>query len=100
MKAVCVLISIAMLAAAPVLLWSAEDGATLYSEKCSMCHGEKGENESGDAMPALNKTKMTAEQIIAYLTKGDKSKTFHANPISDLTEAQAKAIAEHVKKLK
>lgn len=100
MKVVCTLAALAVLAVIPAATFSAEDGAALYASKCSMCHGDKGENESGTTMPAINKTSMTVEKMVEYLTKGDKSKIAHADPIADLTEAQAKAIAEHVKKLK
>jgi cytochrome c553 len=100
MKGICILTAIALLAVTPLLLWSAENGAALYESKCSMCHGEKGEGNPGGNLPAVKGTSMTVEKIITYLTKGDKTKTIHADPISDLNEEQAKAIAEHVKKLK
>ena len=99
MKGVCLLIAVALLAATPILLWAADDGAALYEEKCSMCHGSKGE-VSSDAMPAVKDTPMTVEQMMAYLTKGDKEKTMHAQPVGELNEAQAKAVAEFVKSLK
>ena len=43
---------------------------------------------------------MTVEKMITYLTKGEKEKTIHAEPIADLNEAQAKAVAEFVVTLK
>jgi cytochrome c553 len=100
MKCVSILVVVALLAAAPVLLWSAEDGKALFESKCAMCHGEKGEGNPPAGLPAVKGTSMTVEKLITYLTKGDKAKTVHADPISDLTEEQAKAIAEHVKSLK
>jgi cytochrome c553 len=100
MKSICVLTAIALLAATPLMLWSAENGAELFSSKCAMCHGDKGEGNPAANLPAVKGTKMTVEQIVTYLTKGDKAKTIHADPISDLNEEQAKAIAEHIKKLK
>ncbi len=100
MKGICVLLAIALLAATPILLWAAEDGAALYESKCSMCHGAKGEGNKDANMPAVKGTSMTVEQLVTYLTKGDKTKTIHADPISDLNEAQAKAIAEHIKNMK
>ncbi len=99
MKAVCILTAIALLAATPILLWSAENGAALYESTCSMCHGAKGEGNP-DAVPALKTTKLTAEQIITFLIKGEKDKTIHAGPFGELKEAQAKAIADYVKKMK
>ena len=95
MKGVCILIAVVLLAAAPILLMSAEDGAALYESKCSMCHGAKGEGNP-DAIPALKGTSLTVENMVALLTKGDKAKTIHAEPTSDLNEDQAKAIADHI----
>jgi cytochrome c553 len=100
MKGVCILIAVALLAATPILLWAAEDGAKLYDDKCSMCHGPKGEGDTETKMPAVKGTSMTAEKLLAYLTKGDKEKTIHAEPVADLNEAQAKAVAEFVITLK
>ena len=100
MKGVCILIAVALLVAAPILLWAAEDGAALYESKCSMCHGAKGEGNKDAQMPAVKGTSLTVEQMVTYLTKGDKEKTIHADPIADLNEEQAKAIAEHIQKMK
>jgi len=100
MKGVCILTAVALLAVTPILLWSAEDGAALYDSKCSMCHGAKGEGNSEANMPAVKGTKMTAEQLVTYLTKGNPEKTIHADPVADVTADQAKAIAEYVKSLK
>jgi mono/diheme cytochrome c family protein len=100
MKGVCILIAVALLAATPILLWAEENGATLYDDKCSMCHGPKGEGNAEAKLPAVAGTTMTLEQMITYLTKGDKAKTIHADPVGDLNEAQAKAVAEFVKTLK
>jgi cytochrome c553 len=99
MKAVCILIVVALLMAAPIVLWSAEDGAALYAAKCSMCHGEKGEGMP-PSIPAVKGTSMTVEQLITYVTKGEKDKTVHAEPVADVNEDQAKTIAEYVKSLK
>ena len=100
MKGVCILMAVALLVAAPILLWAAEDGAALYESKCSMCHGAKGEGNKDAQMPAVKGTSLTVEQMVTYLTKGDKEKTIHADPIGDLNEEQAKAIAEHIQKMK
>ncbi len=100
MKAVCILMAVALLAATPILLWAAENGSTLYSEKCSMCHGEKGEGNPEAKLPAVKGTAMTVEKMITYLTKGEKEKTIHAEPVADLNEAQAKAVSEFVVTLK
>jgi mono/diheme cytochrome c family protein len=99
MKAFCVLMIIALLAAAPIFLWSEENGAALYDSNCSMCHGDKGVGNPPD-VPKVAGTSMTVEQLVTYLTKGDSTKTYHKKPISDVKADQAKAIAEYIKKLK
>ncbi len=100
MKGVCIIAAFALIAAAPTWSLSAEDGAALYDSKCSACHGSKGEANKDANIPAIKGTSMTVEKLVEYLLKGDKSKIIHADPIGDLNQEQAKAIAEHVKKLK
>lgn len=100
MKGICIFLTVALLVAAPIMLWAAEDGAGLFTEKCSMCHGSKGEGNKAAGMPAVKGTAMTAEKLITYLTKGDKDKTIHAEPVGDLNAEQAKAVAEFVKSMK
>jgi mono/diheme cytochrome c family protein len=101
MKTVSIVLALILLAAASMTLWAAEDGAALYKSKCAMCHGEKGEGKAAMNMPAVKGTKLTAEQIVTYLTKGEAGKKApHANPISGINEAQAKAVADCVKTLK
>jgi len=99
MKGLCVLAMVAVLAAVPILLRAAEDGAALYDSKCSMCHGDKGEGNPPD-IPKLAGTSMTVEKLVEYLTKGDPAKNVHKEPINDLNADQAKAMAEFVKKMK
>ena len=91
--------TIALLAAAPIFLRSAENGAALYDSRCSMCHGDKGEGNP-PSIPKVAGASMTVEQLVSYLIKGDSAKTVHKEPISDLNADQAKAIAEFIKKIK
>ena len=100
MKAFYILMTIALLAAAPIFLWSAENGAALYDSKCSMCHGDKGEGNPPGGIPKVVGTSRTVDQLVTYLTKGDSTKTVHKEPISDLNADQAVAIAEFIKKMK
>lgn len=100
MKGVCILVAVALLAAMPLLLWAAEDGAALYDAKCAMCHGAKGEGNTDAQMPAVKGTKMTADELVVYLTKGDPKKTIHADPVGELNPEQAKAVAGFIKNLK
>jgi cytochrome c553 len=92
---------VALLVAVPLSLWSGEkeDGASLFKAKCSMCHGEKGEGNP-PGVPALKGTKMTAEKLLAFITKGEKGKGFHESPISDLKAGDAKLVADFIKAMK
>jgi mono/diheme cytochrome c family protein len=83
-----------------MLLFAQADGAALFNEKCSMCHGAKGEGNKDAGMPAAKGTEMTAEKLTAFLFKGDPEKAIHASPMGQLNEEQAKAVAAFVKELK
>lgn len=100
MKKFCILTAIAVCAATAAFVWSADNAAALYDSKCSMCHGDKGEGNPGGGIPALKGTVMTAETLVTFITKGDKAKTIHAEPVGDLNDDQAKALAEFIKKMK
>jgi cytochrome c553 len=103
MKTVCVVVALVMLVAAPLTLWSAEDGAAIFKAKCVACHGEKGEGKPAMQMPAVKGTKMSAEEIVKYLNEGVAGKKVH-NPnnkmFSTLNDEQKSAVAAHVKTLK
>jgi hypothetical protein len=43
---------------------------------------------------------MTAEKLVAFLTKGEKGKGYHEDAISDLSAEQAKVLAAYIKALK
>jgi mono/diheme cytochrome c family protein len=96
MKIICLIAALAVLVAVPMSLLSAEDGAALYKSKCAACHGEKGENKPSPKATAVKDTKKTAEQIVSYLTKGEKGLTMHAIPFADVNEEQAKALASFI----
>ena len=98
MKKICIILAVVLLATAPIMLWAAVDGAALYGQKCSMCHGEKGEGNS--AMPAVKGTSLTAEKLVTYLLKGDSTKNVHSGPVGDLKEEEAKAVADFIKNMK
>ncbi len=101
MKNVCIVMALVMLVAAPLSLWSAEDGAALFKSKCAACHGDNGQGKPAAKMPAVNGTKMTADKMVEYLTKGEDGKKFpHNKPVNGINEEQAKAIADCVKSLK
>ena len=101
MKNVCIVMALVMLVAAPLSLWSAEDGAALFKSKCAACHGDNGQGKPAVKMPAVKGTKMSADKLVEYLTKGESGKKPpHNNPVSGINEEQAKAIADYVLALK
>jgi mono/diheme cytochrome c family protein len=76
----------------------AQDGGAVYKMKCAACHGAEGQGKIG---PALKGTSLSADQIVAVLTKGDEAKKApHKKPLNGLSADDAKAVAEYVKGLK
>ena len=76
---------------------SAQDGASSYKSKCSGCHGAAGEGKKGPALKGVN---MSADDIVALLTKGDpQKKAPHTKTMSGMDAAKAKAIADYIKSL-
>ena len=100
MKSFVVAVVTLALLAIPLASW-AQDGAALYKSKCAVCHGPAGEGKAATKIPALKGTAQTADQIVAYVTKGAEGKRApHAKPVAGLTAEQAKAIADFVKNMK
>jgi len=100
MKKVYISVAVVLMAAAPIMLLAQVDGAALFGEKCAMCHGAKGEGNKDMGMPAVKGTAVTAENLATFLLKGEEGKSVHANPMGQLNEEQAKAVAGFVKSLK
>jgi cytochrome c len=77
---------------------SADEGSTIFKNKCAVCHGAEGQGKIG---PALKGTSVTADQIADMLTKGNDAKKMpHKKPLSGLSADDAKAVAGFVKMLK
>jgi cytochrome c len=77
---------------------SADDGSTIFKNKCAVCHGAEGQGKMG---PSLKGTSVTADQIADMLTKGNDAKKMpHKKPLSGLSADDAKAVADFVKTLK
>lgn len=81
----------------------AQSGEATYKAKCQMCHGATGTPSPGMAKamgikpvsdPSMKK--LTVEEIEATVKNG-KGKM---RPISGLSDAQVKAVAEYFKSLK
>ena len=74
------------------------DGAATFKAKCAACHGPEGQGKIG---PNLAGTALTADQIVAVITKGDDAKKPpHKKPFAALSADDAKAVADFVKSLK
>jgi len=77
--------------------WAQDDGAATYKAKCASCHGASGEGKGKN--PALKG--VDADTIVQQVTKGKPdSKAPHKKPMSGVSEAQAKALAEFIQTLK
>jgi len=88
-------LALCLACALPVL---AQDGGAIYKAKCAACHGPEGQGKVG---PALKGTSVSAEDIVALLTKGNEAKKApHKKPLSGVSEADAKAVADYVKAIK
>jgi mono/diheme cytochrome c family protein len=75
------------------------DGAATYKTTCGKCHGPDG--GPGKVAPAVKGTKLSADEIVALLTKGnDTKKPPHKKGMANLSAEDAKAVAEYVKSLK
>ena len=73
-------------------------GADVFKSKCAVCHGADGGGKIG---PNLKTTKLSEDDIVALLSKGeDARKMPHKKPISSLSDDQVKAVAHYVKSLK
>ncbi len=88
-------VALSISVASPVF---AQDGGATYKAKCAACHGPNGEGKVG---PKLQGTSLSADDIVALLTKGnDAKKAPHKKAISGVADADAKALADYVKSLK
>ncbi|HEX6822711.1 MAG TPA: cytochrome c [Candidatus Sulfotelmatobacter sp.] len=87
--------------AVPVLFASlgwAQEGESIYKSKCAACHGSTADGKIG---PSLKTTKLSEDDIVLLLTKGnDARKMPHKKAMSSLTDDQVKAVAHYVKSLK
>ena len=101
MKGICLIAALILLVSAPLSILAADEGADVYKAKCTVCHGEKGEGKPAMKMPAAAGTKLTADQLVEYITKGQAGKKPpHSNPVNGVSADQAKAVAAYVKTLK
>jgi len=79
----------------------AQSGEATYKSKCQVCHGPSGTPSAGmqkmlGVKPASEYKALTVAQIQATVKNG-KGKM---HPVSGLSDAQVKAVAEYFKTLK
>ncbi len=80
----------------------AEDGATLFKQKCSVCHGPdgRGTTKMGQAMKVRDLTALkTGEAEIQKIVTDGKPGTKMQGYKDKLSEADIKALAGYVKGL-
>lgn len=98
MKRSIIVLTVIALLSMSCVAFAAEDGAAVYKSKCAACHGAEGQGKVG---PALKGTKLTEEQIVSLLSKGDEAKKApHKKAMASVTADQAKQVAATVKGLK
>ena len=81
----------------------AQSGEATYKSKCQVCHGPSGTPSAGmqkmlGVKPASEYKALTVAQIQTTVKNGSANKKMH--PISGLSDAQVKAVAEYFKTLK
>lgn len=89
------------LSMAGAMSFAQSSGEATYKAKCQTCHGATGTPSPGMAKmmgvkPASEYKNLTVAQIEAVIKSG-KNKM---KPITGLSDAQVKAVAEHFKTLK
>jgi mono/diheme cytochrome c family protein len=74
-----------------------DTGAAIYKSKCAACHGRDGGGKPG---PNLKTTKLSEDDILLLLSKGDNShKMPHDKAMTGLKDHQINAVARYVKSL-
>lgn len=90
---------------AGAMSFAQSSGEATYKAKCAMCHGPSGTPSAGMAKmmgikPASDPSikKLTVAEIEKTVKEGSANKKMH--PVSGLSDAQVKAVAEYFKSLK
>ncbi|MBY4677700.1 c-type cytochrome [Marinobacterium arenosum] len=80
---------------AEVASQSALSGKALFHQHCASCHKEQGTGQFLEGIPPNVLTRLTKEQVVTLILYGDPAKP--EMPIFEqLTEEQAKRIADHL----
>lgn len=88
--------------------WAAADGAALYQQSCSGCHGKEAQGVPGAFPPLANNPRVGDEAYVLKVIKEGLSSPLEVNgqrfngimpPMAYLSEADAKAISAYLKTL-
>lgn len=88
--------------------WAAADGAALYQQSCSGCHGKEAQGVPGAFPPLANNPRVGDEALVLRVIKEGLSGPLEVNgqqfngimpPMAYLSETDAKAIAAYLKTL-
>jgi mono/diheme cytochrome c family protein len=93
-------VAVATLALAGVPTLARADGATLYKNKCAMCHGENGKADTS-AAKAMKAPALAGNAEIAGMSDADlitkiKANAKHAS-LKSVSDADLKTVVEYVK---
>jgi mono/diheme cytochrome c family protein len=91
-------IAVALFILIPNLSWAADDGATLYKAKCTMCHGPDAAGKPALKAPSLisDEAKKLSD---ADFTKAVAEKAKHPAGVKSLAAGDVKAIVTYVRSL-
>jgi mono/diheme cytochrome c family protein len=91
-------IAIALFILIPNLSWGADDGASLYSAKCAMCHGADAAGKPAAKIPSLvsEDAKKTSD---ADLAKSITDAPKHPGTVKTLAPEQVKMIVSYIRSL-
>jgi mono/diheme cytochrome c family protein len=90
-------IAVALFILIPSLSW-ADDGATLYKQKCAACHGVDGAGKPAAKIPSLisDEAKKMSD---ADLAKAVTEKPKHAGIAKSLTPDQVKMVVSYIRSI-
>ncbi len=92
------LVAVSLVLSAVLIAQEQSAGEAVYKTKCAGCHSVTGEKKAG---AALKGSKMSEEDIVLMLSKGNAAKRApHTRPMSSLKADQITAVAHFVKNLK
>ena len=94
------MVAVALFLILPNLSWAADDGATIYKAKCTMCHGVDLAGNPAAKIPSLvsddAKKASDADLTDMIATGGKDKKSMHAFPNKGVTADQVKMVVSYI----